>query len=57
MTFASPTGFGTADPAALAFDLFTERTISADGDNGATGSNIVLWNILARIDVVIVLPA
>jgi len=56
MTFASPQNFGVANPASLAFDLFTDRTISLAGDNGGSSSNIVVWNILARIDVVIELP-
>jgi hypothetical protein len=57
MTFANPTGVGTANPAALDFNLFVDRTISAAGDNGATSSSALVWQILARIDVVIVLPA
>jgi hypothetical protein len=55
LTFASPQGLGVANPASLAFDLFTERTISIGGDNGASAS-AVAWSILARIDVVIALP-
>jgi hypothetical protein len=55
LTFASPQGFGVANPASLAFDLFTVRTISIGGDNG-TSASAVAWNILARIDVVIALP-
>jgi hypothetical protein len=57
LTFANPTGLGTANPAALDFNLFAERTISASGNNGSSGSSALVWNILARIDVVIVLPA
>lgn len=56
MRFASPAGFGTANPESLDFNLFTERTISADGNNGAPTPDTVIWSILARIDVVIELP-
>jgi hypothetical protein len=56
MVFTNPQNFGVVNPAALNFDLFTERTFLLNGDDGVT-NNHVLFTVLARIDVTIELPA
>jgi hypothetical protein len=54
--FTNPQNYPAVNPAALDFNLFAERGIYTAGTNGAT-TNTIVWSILARIDVVIVLPA
>lgn len=54
--FTNPQNYPAVNPAALDFNLFAERGIYTAGTNGAT-ANTIVWSILARIDVVIVLPA
>lgn len=58
LAFSNPQNYGPAvNPATLDFNLFAERGIYTAGNNGGAPANTVVWSILARIDVVIVLPA
>jgi hypothetical protein len=58
LTFANPTNSTPpVNPAALKFDLFTERMIYTTGIKGPAGSpGQLVWAVLARIDCAIVLP-
>jgi hypothetical protein len=57
LAFTRPSGIGpTVNPAAIDFNLFSDRTVFATGDNGAL-TNSLVWSLLTRIDVAIVLPA
>ena len=58
LTFANPTGSTPpVNPAALKFDLFTERMIYTAGIKGPASNSSLAWGLLARIDCAIVLPA
>lgn len=54
LTFANPTNLGLpVNPAAIGFDLFTERTVYTTGIKGPAGASppaTLDWVILARID-------
>jgi hypothetical protein len=59
LTFANPPNPGPpVNPAAVKFELFTERTIYTTGIKGPAGASAQLaWAVLARIDHAIALPA
>ena len=58
MGFENPEFHGqTVDPEALDFNLFAVRGIFMSGNSGGPIANTVVWSVVARVDVMIVLPA